>query len=140
MGATASISKDSWEASALFALSISCDLNDWVASLSWLRYAFCDKLRAIVASSAPLAVPALSPSVKRHGHAKVTFKIHWKHRRHGRRPHYIAATARSISISINGGVPQYANSPTSAVIVSAPGAPTRSKSPRTTSKMGKAIS
>ncbi len=71
--------------------------------------------------SAPLAAPAVSPSVKRHGHAKVTFKIHWKHRRQARRPHYIPATARSISISINDGVPQYANSPTSALIVSAPG-------------------
>ena len=70
---------------------------------------------------APLAAQAVSQSVKRHGHARVTFKIHWKHRRQGRRLHYIPATARSISISINDGVPQYANSPTSALVVSAPG-------------------
>jgi virginiamycin B lyase len=70
---------------------------------------------------APLAASAASPSVKRHGGAKVTFKVHWKHRRQARRPHYIPATARSISISINDGVPQYANSPTSALVVSAPG-------------------
>jgi hypothetical protein len=70
---------------------------------------------------APLAASAAAPSVKHHGHATVTFRIHWKHRRQGRRPHYIPATARSISISINDGVPQYANSPTRALVVSAPG-------------------
>jgi virginiamycin B lyase len=76
---------------------------------------------AFLPSAKLAAAPVASPSVKHHGHAQVTFKIHWKHRRQGRRPHYIPATARSISISINGGVPQYANSPLSALVVSAPG-------------------
>jgi virginiamycin B lyase len=80
---------------------------------------------ALPSGNAALPVAAISKAgvktVPHHGRGKIVLRIHWKHRKSHRRPHYLPATARSISISINGGTAQYANSPTSTLTVTAPG-------------------
>ena len=57
------------------------------------------------------------------GTAHVTFTMHWPSGTTSasvRAPKYVPATARSVSISVNGGTPQYLNSPTSTLVIDAP--------------------
>jgi virginiamycin B lyase len=54
--------------------------------------------------------------------ARVTLRIAWARKR-GRTAHYIPATARSISISVNGGTAQYVNAPATKIAVDAPVGP-----------------
>ncbi len=54
--------------------------------------------------------------------AKVTFTMHWGSAAQGaaRNPRYVPATARSVSVTVNGGVPQYLNAPATALVIDAP--------------------
>jgi virginiamycin B lyase len=58
------------------------------------------------------------------GTASVTFAMHWTAATAptaaSRRPAYVPATARSVSISVNGATPQYLNSPATTLAISAP--------------------
>jgi streptogramin lyase len=57
------------------------------------------------------------------GTAQVTFTMHWPAGSTSavrRAPAYVPATARSVSISVNGGTPQYLNSPSSTLVIVAP--------------------
>ena len=56
------------------------------------------------------------------GTASVTFTMHWgtgtSMMRRG--PRYVPATARSVSVTVNGGTPQYLNAPASTIVIDAP--------------------
>src|ERR1700676_3420616 len=56
------------------------------------------------------------------GTASVTFTMHWGTGTATvqRAPRYVPATARSVSVSVNGGTPQYLNAPTSTIAIDAP--------------------
>jgi hypothetical protein len=65
------------------------------------------------AAQAP-ALPGASANARAAGKKRripVVFNIKWKSKHPIRRPHYLPATARSISISLDAGVPQFVNSP-----------------------------
>jgi streptogramin lyase len=76
------------------------------------------------ASQSPAAIHTGSDSQRARAGKKhtvpVVFKIKWKSKHPIRRPHYLPATARSIAISLNGGVAQYANAPSSIIYLEAP--------------------
>jgi virginiamycin B lyase len=54
--------------------------------------------------------------------ASVTFTMHWGTGTAAvqRNPRYVPATARSVSVSVNGGTPQYLNAPASTIVIDAP--------------------
>ena len=54
--------------------------------------------------------------------ASVTFTMHWTDGTQSvtRNPRYVPATALSVSVSVNGGVPQYLNAPASTIVIDAP--------------------
>ena len=54
--------------------------------------------------------------------AKVTFTMNWTSGRRAviRNPRYVPATARSVSVSVNGGTPQYLNAPAGTITIDAP--------------------
>ena len=56
------------------------------------------------------------------GSASVTFTMHWGTGTSTvqRSPRYVPATARSVSVSVNGGTPQYLNAPASTIVIDAP--------------------
>ncbi|MDB5042426.1 MAG: hypothetical protein JWN27_3152 [Candidatus Eremiobacteraeota bacterium] len=58
------------------------------------------------------------------GAASVTFAMHWTAATAAsaarRQPAYVPATARSVAISVAGGTPQYLNSPSTTLMISAP--------------------
>ena len=56
------------------------------------------------------------------GTASVTFTMHWGTGTStiARNPRYAPATARSVSVSVNGGTPQYLNAPASTIVIDAP--------------------
>ncbi len=67
--------------------------------------------------------PALTTAPSRpQAAAKVTFTMHWAPATQSavRNPRYVPATARSISVTVNGGVPQYLNAPASTLVIDAP--------------------
>jgi len=53
---------------------------------------------------------------------QVTFSINWNSATQsaGRSPKYLPATARSVSVSVNGGTPQFLNAPASTLVIDAP--------------------
>jgi streptogramin lyase len=54
--------------------------------------------------------------------AKVTFTMNWgaSTQSAARLPKYVPATARSVSVSVNGGTPQYLNAPATTIVIDAP--------------------
>jgi virginiamycin B lyase len=56
------------------------------------------------------------------GMASVTFTMHWGTGTASvqRNPRYVPATARSVSVTVNGGTPQYLNAPASTIVIDAP--------------------
>ena len=56
------------------------------------------------------------------GTASVTFTMHWGTGTStiARKPRYVPATARSVSVSVNGGTPQYLNAPATTIVIDAP--------------------
>ena len=62
------------------------------------------------------------PSGPQAASAKVTFTMHWASATQSavRNPRYVPATARSISVTVNGGIPQYLNAPASTLVIDAP--------------------
>ena len=57
------------------------------------------------------------------GTASVTFTMNWNSapsRRRGAHRRYVPATARSVSVTVNGGLPQYLNAPASTITIDAP--------------------
>ena len=56
------------------------------------------------------------------GTASVTFTMHWGTGTSAvqRNPRSVPATARSVSVSVNGGTPQYLNSPATTLVIDAP--------------------
>jgi streptogramin lyase len=68
------------------------------------------------------AVTTAPPSGPQAASAKVTFTMHWASAAQSaaRNPRYVPATARSISVTVNGGVPQYLNAPASTLVIDAP--------------------
>ncbi|MDP9104489.1 MAG: hypothetical protein M3N49_01025 [Candidatus Eremiobacteraeota bacterium] len=56
------------------------------------------------------------------GTASVTFTMHWGSGTAAvrRNPRYVPATARSVSVSVNGGTPQYLNAPATTIVIDAP--------------------
>jgi virginiamycin B lyase len=56
------------------------------------------------------------------GTASVTFKMNWGTGTAAvrRNPRYVPATARSVSVTVNGGTPQYLNAPASTIVIDAP--------------------
>jgi virginiamycin B lyase len=56
------------------------------------------------------------------GTASVTFTMHWGDGTMAvrRNPRYVPATARSVSVTVNGGTPQYLNAPASTIVIDAP--------------------
>ncbi len=81
---------------------------------------------AVVAPEAvPTATPSPTPSsAPATGLVPVTFRIKWpapsSNATRGKRPRYLPSTARSASIALYGGTPEYLNSPTSTLSFSAP--------------------
>ena len=66
-------------------------------------------------------VPAAPPAPGMSPMAKVTFTMHWNDTQSAhRKPNYVPATARSISVSVNGGTPQFVNAPISTIVIDAP--------------------
>jgi virginiamycin B lyase len=63
-----------------------------------------------------------APSGPQAASAKVTFTMHWASAAQSaaRNPRYVPATARSISVTVNGGTPQYLNAPASTLVIDAP--------------------
>jgi virginiamycin B lyase len=67
--------------------------------------------------------PARADVPAKIGAASVTFSMHWTAATASsaaRRPAYVPATARSVAISVNGGIAQYLNSPSTTLNISAP--------------------
>ena len=56
------------------------------------------------------------------GTASVTFTMHWGTGTStiARNPRYVPATAHSVSVSVNGGTPQYLNAPATTIVIDAP--------------------
>jgi streptogramin lyase len=56
------------------------------------------------------------------GTASVTFTMHWGSGSASvlRNPRYVPPTARSVSVAVNGGTPQYLNAPASTIVINAP--------------------
>jgi streptogramin lyase len=55
------------------------------------------------------------------GMAQVTFTMSWNNTlANVRTPKYVPATARSVSVSVNGGTPQFLNAPASTIVIDAP--------------------
>jgi streptogramin lyase len=56
------------------------------------------------------------------GSASVTFTMHWGTGTSTvqRTPRYVPATARSVSVTVNGGTPQYLNAPATTIVIDAP--------------------
>src|ERR1700680_1162799 len=56
------------------------------------------------------------------GTASVTFTMHWTGGTQivTRSPRYVPATALSVSVTVNGGIPQYLNAPASTIVIDAP--------------------
>src|SRR5665213_4633190 len=56
------------------------------------------------------------------GTASVTFTMKWNDTTQSaqRSPRYVPATARSVSVSVNGGVAQYMNAPLTTIVIDAP--------------------
>jgi virginiamycin B lyase len=54
--------------------------------------------------------------------AKVTFTMSWNDTlvSNARTPKYVPATARSVSVSVNGGTPQFLNAPAATIVIDAP--------------------
>src|ERR1700681_3646914 len=54
--------------------------------------------------------------------ASVTFTMHWTDGTQSvtRTPRYVPATALSVSVTVNGGIPQYLNAPASTIVIDAP--------------------
>jgi streptogramin lyase len=71
-------------------------------------------------ASAPSVTPANPP--KTPASASVTFTMHWASTTSStaRAPKYVPATARSVSVSVNGGTPQYLNAPATTITIDAP--------------------
>jgi streptogramin lyase len=71
-------------------------------------------------SPVPVAPPADGGQTQ--ATAKVTFTMNWASSAQSaaRTPKYVPATARSASVSVNGGFPQYLNSPVSTLVIDAP--------------------
>jgi streptogramin lyase len=63
-------------------------------------------------------IPPSSPK----GTASVTFTMGWNSSTQSaqRSPKYVPATARSVSVTVNGGQPQYLNAPASTLVIDAP--------------------
>jgi virginiamycin B lyase len=71
-------------------------------------------------SPATPGVPQQQPSK---GTASVTFTMKWNDtttQTARRSPRYVPATARSVSVTVNGGTPQYLNAPASTIVIDAP--------------------
>lgn len=70
----------------------------------------------------PAAKPATSQTQPQ-GVAQVTFTMHWASATPAsvrRDPRYVPATARSVSVTVNTGTPQYLNAPASTIVIDAP--------------------
>ncbi|MEA2786256.1 MAG: hypothetical protein QOF71_2360, partial [Candidatus Eremiobacteraeota bacterium] len=67
-----------------------------------------------------VAPPSASQPNK--GTASVTFTMHWGTGTAAvqRNPRYVPATARSVSVTVNNGTPQYLNAPASTIVIDAP--------------------
>jgi virginiamycin B lyase len=70
-------------------------------------------------------IPGSATSPAKNGTASVAFTMHWSTGSAAssgstRRPAYVPATARSVTVSVNGGAPQYLNSPSTTLTISAP--------------------
>jgi streptogramin lyase len=74
-------------------------------------------------ATAPSVTP-VNPSnpAKVPASASVTFTMHWNSTTSSaaRAPKYVPATARSVSVTVNGGTPQYLNSPATTLVIDAP--------------------
>ena len=70
-------------------------------------------------SPATSAIPQQQPNK---GTASVTFTMKWNSTTQAvqRSPRYVPATARSVSVNVNGGTPQYLNAPASTIVIDAP--------------------
>jgi streptogramin lyase len=68
------------------------------------------------------SVTPINASQPSKGTASVTFTMHWGTGTSSvqRNPRYVPATARSVSVSVNGGTPQYLNSPATTLVIDAP--------------------
>ena len=68
------------------------------------------------------ATPATTQQQPNKGTASVTFTMKWNDTTQAvrRSPRYVPATARSVSVSVNGGTPQYLNAPASTIVIDAP--------------------
>jgi streptogramin lyase len=69
----------------------------------------------------PASVVPQAPAASK-GTASVTFTMRWTTAPASvqRTPKYVPATARSVSVTVNGGVPQYLNAPASTIVIDAP--------------------
>ena len=81
-------------------------------------------MNACASGQSSYFVPA-SPRMTTAGSANVAFTMHWTSgsvatSSSRRRPMYVPATARSVSISVNGATPQFLNSPATTLTISAP--------------------
>ncbi len=66
------------------------------------------------------AVPS-APGTLASQMAQVTFTMHWNDVTPSSiQPKYVPVTARSVSVSVNGGTPQYVNSPATSIVIDAP--------------------
>jgi streptogramin lyase len=68
------------------------------------------------------ATPNVSGAQQNKGTSSVTFTMHWGTGTAAvqRNPRYVPATARSVSVSVNGGTPQYLNAPATTIVIDAP--------------------
>ena len=68
------------------------------------------------------ATPPVGSQPSDKGTASVTFTMHWGTGSSAvqRTPRYVPATARSVSVTVNGGTPQYLNAPASTIVIDAP--------------------
>ncbi len=68
------------------------------------------------------ATPPVATQPTNKGTASVTFTMHWGTGTAAvrRTPRYVPATARSVSVTVNGGAPQYLNAPATTLVIDAP--------------------
>jgi streptogramin lyase len=68
------------------------------------------------------ATPATTQQQPNKGTASVTFTMKWNDTTQSvrRSPRYVPATARSVSVTVNGGTPQYLNAPATTIVIDAP--------------------
>jgi len=68
------------------------------------------------------ATPATTQQQPNKGTASVTFTMKWNDTTQAvrRSPRYVPATARSVSVTVNGGTPQYLNAPATTIVIDAP--------------------